>query len=113
MSWFIFGNSYKKNVKNLKTLEEQEAYDILNTAFEDADASGMRPVLKDILASYTGKNDKVKNIIINQFLLTYPKSPEAEATKGATAPAAGGRRSTRKTKKTKKSKRSKRGSRRV
>jgi hypothetical protein len=111
MSWFVFGNSYKKNAKNLKTLEEQEAYNILNTAFEDADASGIPPVLNKILASYTGKNDKVKNIIINQFLLTYPKSPEA--TKGATAPAAGGRRSTRKTKKTKKSKRSKRGSRRV
>jgi hypothetical protein len=111
MSWFIFGNSYKKNAKNLKTLEEQEAYDILNTAFKDADASDMRPVLKDILALYKGKNDNVKNIIINQFLLTYPKSPEAA--KGATAPAAGGRRSTRKTKKTKKSKRSKRGSRRV
>jgi len=109
MSWFVFGNSYKKNAKNLKTLEEQEAYNILNTAFKDADASGIPPVLNDILASYTGKNDIVKNIIKNQFNLIYPNTPNV----AATAPAAGGRRSTRKTKKTKRSKKAnKRGTRR-
>jgi hypothetical protein len=106
MSWFVFGNSYKKNAKNLKTREEQEAYNILNTAFEDADASGIPPVLNKILASYTGKNDKVKNIIINQFNLIYPNTPKVVAT----APAAGGR--SRRARKAKRSKRSKKANKR-
>jgi hypothetical protein len=102
-SWFVL----PLTKRNTLTANEKIAYDILNTAFEDADASGIPPVLNDILASYEGNDNDVINIIKNQFNLIYPNTQTVVAT------APGGRRSTRKTKKTKKSKRSKRGSRRV
>ena len=100
MSWFAI----PETKRNTLTDNEKIAYDILNTAFEDADASGIPPVLANILKKVDDYT--VKKLITDQFLLTYPKSPEAEAAKeakGALAPAAGGRRA-RKSKKSKKSK---------
>jgi hypothetical protein len=106
MSWFVI----PETKRNTLTDNEKIAYDILNTAFEDADTTGETLVLANILKNVT--NDTVKKLITDQFLLTYPKSPEAQAAKGALAPAAGGRRARKaKTRKTKKSKRS-RGTRR-